>query len=159
MESPLLYLHLGQHATECDASRAPGELQGAGWALTCPSEIRETFQYKHTFRVLNPWLVSWPQAPNDSLDLHLNSVHDQSKDFLRTKSQVLYQKETVYKEDRWGCDVILKLHWHCFFKSLCFLRKHLHLISHVILQGTRKRNSRGRDQSVGGTTEAHHSQR
>ncbi|KAG7220726.1 hypothetical protein INR49_017840, partial [Caranx melampygus] len=40
-----------------------------------------------------------PQAPNDSLDLHLNSVHDQSKDFLRTKSQVLYQKESVY-EDR-----------------------------------------------------------
>uniref|UniRef100_A0A665U150 Uncharacterized protein n=1 Tax=Echeneis naucrates TaxID=173247 RepID=A0A665U150_ECHNA len=40
------------------------------------------------------------QTPNDSLDFHLRSVHDQSKDFLRSKNQILYQKETVSDDHR-----------------------------------------------------------
>ncbi|KAG7283864.1 hypothetical protein CRUP_034051 [Coryphaenoides rupestris] len=35
------------------------------------------------------------QAPKDSLDLHLKSVYDHHKDFLRTRNQTLYQPNTV----------------------------------------------------------------
>ncbi|XP_023283466.1 uncharacterized protein C1orf194 homolog [Seriola lalandi dorsalis] len=56
-------------------------------AATLASIRRSVMHYEH-------------QAPNDSLDFHLKSVHDQSKDFLRSKSQILYQKETVSEDHR-----------------------------------------------------------
>ncbi|XP_071332169.1 cilia- and flagella-associated protein 276 [Trachinotus anak] len=54
---------------------------------TLASTRRSVMHYEH-------------QAPSDSLDFQLKSVHDQSKDFLRSKNQILYQKETVSEDPR-----------------------------------------------------------
>ncbi|XP_034445620.1 protein C1orf194 homolog [Hippoglossus hippoglossus] len=40
------------------------------------------------------------QAPNDSLDFHLNSVYDHNKDLFYKKNQTLYQKESVSEDHR-----------------------------------------------------------
>ncbi|KAJ8017112.1 hypothetical protein DPEC_G00014380 [Dallia pectoralis] len=40
-------------------------------------------------------LYSDPQEPRDSLDFHLKSTYDHHKEFLRSKNETLYQKETV----------------------------------------------------------------
>ncbi|KAM7404643.1 hypothetical protein PAMP_011973 [Pampus punctatissimus] len=51
-------------------------------AATSASRRRCVMYYEH-------------QAPHDSLDLKLKSVYDQHKDFLQSKNQILYQKETI----------------------------------------------------------------
>ncbi|XP_071776033.2 protein CFAP276 [Centroberyx gerrardi] len=38
------------------------------------------------------------EAPNDSLDFHLKSIYDHHKEFLRSKNQTLYQRETVSED-------------------------------------------------------------
>ncbi|XP_053174210.1 cilia- and flagella-associated protein 276 [Scomber japonicus] len=40
------------------------------------------------------------QVPHDSLDLKLKAIYDQHTDFLWTKNEVLYQKETVSEDNR-----------------------------------------------------------
>ncbi|CAL8323347.1 unnamed protein product [Merluccius merluccius] len=38
------------------------------------------------------------QAPNDSLDFHLKSLYNHHEDFLRTRTQTVYQWETVSED-------------------------------------------------------------
>ncbi|CAL8368430.1 unnamed protein product [Lota lota] len=38
------------------------------------------------------------KVPNDSLDFHLKSLYDHHEDFLRTRNQILYQRETVSED-------------------------------------------------------------
>ncbi|KAM4609946.1 cilia- and flagella-associated protein 276 [Polymixia lowei] len=38
------------------------------------------------------------EAQHDSLDFHLKSIYDHHKDFLRPRSQTLYQRETVSED-------------------------------------------------------------
>ncbi|XP_034027481.1 protein C1orf194 homolog [Thalassophryne amazonica] len=38
------------------------------------------------------------QLPSDSLDFHLKSTYDHHKDVFQSKNQILYQKETLYKD-------------------------------------------------------------
>ncbi|XP_062283970.1 cilia- and flagella-associated protein 276 [Scomber scombrus] len=56
-------------------------------AATMASSRRSVMHYEH-------------QAPHDSLDLNLKAVYDQHTNFLWTKNQVLYQKETVSEDNR-----------------------------------------------------------
>ncbi|XP_042264924.1 cilia- and flagella-associated protein 276 [Thunnus thynnus] len=56
-------------------------------AATVSSSRRSVQYYEH-------------RAPHDSLDLKLKAVYDQHKDFLWSKNQVLYQRETVSEDNR-----------------------------------------------------------
>ncbi|AWP09600.1 DUF3695 domain containing protein isoform 3 [Scophthalmus maximus] len=40
------------------------------------------------------------EAPSDSLDFHLKSVYDHSKDFFLTKNQMLFQAKTLSEDHR-----------------------------------------------------------
>ncbi|CAG07477.1 unnamed protein product [Tetraodon nigroviridis] len=40
----------------------------------------------------------------DSLDFQLQAIYDHSKDFFWTKSQMLYQRESVSEGPRWASD-------------------------------------------------------
>lgn len=107
LESPPRHIHVGQHPAECDARSAWGKLQGAGG--TCSSLVSQNNASRQTHLQYHETL-SWPQAPSDSLDFHLKSVYDHSKDFFLTKNQMLFQAKTLSEDHRWVLDLAVQLH-------------------------------------------------
>lgn len=52
-----------------------------------------------------------PQAPRDSLDFCLKSVYNHHEEFLQTKSQTLYQRETVSADQGWVLELMQCKKW------------------------------------------------
>ncbi|CAF87757.1 unnamed protein product, partial [Tetraodon nigroviridis] len=86
--------HLHSCATVASSQR--GAAQGHG--VSCPpSGLRSALQL-----TLCLFLVF--KNSGDSLDFQLQAIYDHSKDFFWTKSQMLYQRESVSEGPRWASD-------------------------------------------------------